>query len=328
MRTLITGGCGYIGSHVVKQLSESGEKNLLILDNLSTGSKDNLIYGEDLIKVDLYETEKIEKILIDYKVDSVIHFAASIIVPESIINPIQYYSNNSFNSFNLLRACIKTGVKNFIFSSTAAVYGMTECGIASENTFTQPITPYGWSKLMTEQIIQDFAKAYNLNYVILRYFNVAGADSQSRIGQRIKDASHLIKVCCQAGLGYKEAVSIFGTDYLTFDGTAIRDYIHVDDLANAHLKAFHYLKDGGKSEIFNVGYGKGNSVREVIELAKKISQVNFKIIESNRREGDSPNLIAQVDKIKSILKWQPQFDSLETIIKDSWNWEKKMVELT
>lgn len=322
MTTLITGGCGYIGSHVVKQLSESGEKDLLILDNLSTGFKDSLLYGEKLIEIDLAESEKIEKILIDFKVDSIIHFAASIVVPESINNPIQYYSNNTLNSFNLLKACVKVGVKNFIFSSTAAVYGIPEKGIADENTLTQPINPYGWSKLMTERIIQDFANAYKLNYVILRYFNVAGADSLSRIGQKTKEATHLVKVCCQAAIGIRELVSIFGTDYKTPDGTCIRDYIHVDDLANAHLKALTYLRNDGLSEIFNVGYGKGNSVKEVIELVKKISQIEFKVIESSRREGDPPQLIAQADKIKNVLKWKPRFDSLETIIKDAWNWEK------
>ncbi|MFN5538731.1 MAG: UDP-glucose 4-epimerase GalE [Candidatus Melainabacteria bacterium] len=325
MTTLITGGCGYIGSHVVKQLSESGHNDLIVLDNLSTGSPEALLHNETLLKHDLADTHKLESILKDNSIKSIIHFAASIVVPESVSNPIKYYSNNTLNTLNLLKGAVNAGVENFIFSSTAAVYGIPNSGIAFEETATLPINPYGWSKLMTEQIIQDIAAVHKLKFCILRYFNVAGADSQSRIGQRTPNATHLIKVACQAATGKGDSVSIFGTDYPTPDGTAIRDYIHVDDLASAHLLALSALEAGTESGTFNVGYGRGSSVREVIEQVKKVSGKDFKVIESPRRAGDPPNLIAQSDKIRNKLKWKPQFDNLETIVRDAWNWEQKLM---
>jgi UDP-glucose 4-epimerase len=328
MVILITGGCGYIGSHVVRKLSEQGA-DVLVLDNLSTGSKESLLFDEKLLQVDLADLESLNKVFETNNINSVIHFAASIIVPESLENPIKYYSNNSNNTLNLLNSCVKYGVKNFVFSSTGAVYGMLQSDFAVEDeTLTQPINPYGSSKLVSEWMIKDVAKAQNLNYVILRYFNVAGSDPKMRIGQRNTKAAHLIKVCCEAALGKRNFVEIFGTDYQTIDGTCIRDYIHVEDLADAHLKSLDYLNKKGESQIFNMGYGQGNSVREVIKIAQQISGVNFEILESPRREGDPVSVVANVDKALKFLDWKPKYNNLEQIITDSLNWEKKLLSFS
>ncbi|GFO68174.1 UDP-glucose 4-epimerase GalE [Geomonas limicola] len=322
---LVTGGAGYIGSHVVRQLSEAGHE-VVVYDNLSTGSADALIHGERLIVGDLADRERLGRVLKETGCKSVLHFAAAIVAPESVHLPLKYYGNNTRNTLNLLEACVEHQVKRFIFSSTAAVYGIPEGGEASEATPTVPINPYGTSKLMSEWMLRDAAFAHGFSYVALRYFNVAGADPKARMGQRTPDATHLIKVCCQAALGMRDSVSIFGTDYDTPDGTGIRDYIHIEDLASAHLRALDYLSRGGDSSTINVGYGKGSSVREVIEVVKKVSGVDFQVVEGPRRPGDPPNLVAGADRIRTLLDWTPRYADLTTIVEDAWRWEKKLFE--
>lgn len=322
---LVTGGAGYIGSHVVRQLSEAGHK-VIVFDNLSTGSADALINGERLIVGDLADEKKIGEVLRETGCKSVLHFAAAIIAPESVLLPLKYYSNNTRNTLNLIKACVDNQVERFIFSSTAAVYGIPEGGHAAEDSPTVPINPYGTSKLMSEWMLRDAAFAHGFSYVALRYFNVAGADPQARMGQRTPDATHLIKVACQAALGMRDSVSIFGTDYNTPDGTGIRDYIHIEDLAAAHLYALKYLEQGGASSTINVGYGQGGSVREVIKVVKEVSGVDFKVVEGPRRPGDPADLVAVADRIRSVLGWTPRYNSLRTIIEDAWRWEKKLFE--
>lgn len=323
MKVLVTGGAGYIGSHVVRQLSEAGYE-VVVFDNLSTGFAEALVHGEELIVGDLSDMESIESTIRRYGFKTVLHFAASIVAPESVGNPLKYYSNNTRNTLNLLKACVRNSVERFIFSSTAAVYGMPATGIADEDSALMPINPYGTSKLMSEWMLRDTSIAHGLKYVALRYFNVAGADPAARMGQRTPEATHLIKVCCQAALGIRDSVSIYGTDYQTHDGTGIRDYIHIEDLAGAHLAALKYLENGQDSTVLNVGYGKGSSVREVVELVQKVSGVNFPVIESSRRPGDPAELVAKADRIRKALGWEPSYDNLETIIKDAWRWEQKL----
>lgn len=323
MTVLVTGGCGYIGSHVVRQLSEAGRK-VVVFDNLSTGFADALVHGEELVVGDLADTDALARLLAGRRFDTVLHFAAAIVAPESVSNPLKYYGNNTRNTLNLLQACVRFGVERFIFSSTAAVYGLPESGAASEESPTLPINPYGTSKLMSEWMLRDTALAHGLKYVALRYFNVAGADPKARIGQRTPDATHLIKVCCQAALGMREAVSIFGTDYPTPDGTGIRDYIHIEDLASAHLAALSHLERNGESLTVNVGYGRGASVREVIGVVKEVSGVDFPVIEAPRRPGDPAALVARAERVREVLGWQPRYDDLRTIVADAWRWEQRL----
>lgn len=322
---LVTGGAGYIGGHVVRQLSENGYRPVVV-DNLSTGSVASLLHGEELVVADLCDESKLEQTLRDYEVKTVLHFAASIIAPESVSMPLDYYGNNTCNTMGLLRACVRTGVKRFIFSSTAAVYGMPDSGVAAEDSPAMPINPYGTSKLMSEWMLRDAALAYGLRYVALRYFNVAGADPQARMGQRLENATHLIKVCCQAALGKRASVSIFGTDYPTPDGTGIRDYIHVEDLASAHLAALSYLEGGGEPKTLNVGYGRGSSVREVIDMVHRVTGVRFPVVEDGRRPGDPAMLVARAERIREELDWSPRHDDLETIVADAWRWEKRLAK--
>ncbi|VAW97950.1 UDP-glucose 4-epimerase [hydrothermal vent metagenome] len=321
---LVTGGAGYIGSHTVRQLGEAGEK-IVVLDNLSTGFEAAVLYG-DFVHGDTGDSELVGKILKDYDVDTVIHFAAHTIVPESVTNPLKYYGNNTCNSRSLLEQCNAHGVKNFIFSSTAAVYGILESGYAKEDTAKNPINAYGTSKLMTEMMLKDVSFASDLNYVALRYFNVAGSDPECRIGQSTPKSTLLVKVAAEAAVGKRDELYIFGTDYPTEDGTGIRDYIHVEDLADAHLRALDYLRDGGESTSLNVGYGHGYSVREVLDAVARVDGKPLNIVEKERRAGDPPTLVSIADEIKTKLHWEPKYDDLDVIVKTSLDWEYKLKE--
>jgi UDP-glucose 4-epimerase len=319
---LVTGGAGYIGSHVVKQLGKAGY-NLVIYDNLSTGLSSAVLYGK-LITGDLNDRALLAEVFKQYNFDAILHFAASISVPESISHPLSYYANNTRNTLNLLECCQKFSVNKFVFSSTAAVYGEPQENPVRESFQPFPVNPYGSSKLMSEKIIQDYSKSSQFKYVIFRYFNVAGADPSGQIGTSAKKAAHLIKVACDAALGNRSSVEIYGTDYLTPDGTGIRDYIHVEDLATAHVDALSYLEAENDSQILNCGYGRGYSVREVIEKVKEVAGVDFPVIESPRRLGDPACAIASADRIHKILNWQPKHNSLDEIVKTTLAWEKKL----
>lgn len=321
-RIFITGGAGYIGSHVVKSLGEKGY-DLLVFDNLSTGNRDAVLYG-DFVQGDLSDKAFLQKTIADFRPDAIIHFAASIVVQESVQDPLKYYRNNTVNALNLIEACLAANVSRFLFSSTAAVYGIPESASVGETAPLQPINPYGVSKMMVEHILQDCAFAHSgFKYVSLRYFNVAGADGGCRIGQAYKVSTHLITRALKAAKGEIGKLQIFGTDYPTPDGTCLRDYIHVDDLADAHVKALEYLTAQGRSDVFNCGYGHGYSVREVIDAAKRVTGVDFPVEEVGRREGDPPALIARNEKITRTLGWKPKYDNLDYIIKTAWDWEKK-----
>lgn len=319
---LVTGGAGYIGSHVVRQLGERGER-LVVLDNLSTGRRDAVLHGE-LVVGDTGDRETVLALLRAHQVDTVLHFAAHTIVPESVADPLKYYGNNTCSTRNLLQCCHEAGVRHFVFSSTAAVYGIPPGGVADEETPTAPINPYGTSKLMSEWMLRDLAAAGDMRYVALRYFNVAGCDPQTRIGQSTPKATLLVKVACEAAVGVRDELAIFGTDYPTPDGTGVRDYIHVEDLADAHLKAVDYLRNDGASVTLNCGYGHGYSVREVIETVERAAGHPLPVVEKPRRAGDPPTLIAAADRIRRALDWTPRYDSLETIVRTSLAWERKL----
>lgn len=319
---LVTGGAGYIGSHVVRQLGERGEK-VIVLDNLSTGFKESVLYGE-LIVGDTGDKELVSKILADNDIDAIIHFAAHTVVPESVSNPLKYYGNNTACTRSLLECAQNAGIEHFIFSSTAAVYGMPDDGLASEDTPLSPINPYGMSKLMSEYMLRDLSAATDLDYVVLRYFNVAGCDPEGRIGQSTEKATLLTKVACEAAVGTRQQVAIYGTDYDTADGTGVRDYIHVEDLADAHLKALDYLRNDGESVTLNCGYGEGYSVRELLQAVMEANGEQFKVVEEPRRAGDPPSLVAQADKIRKILGWEPKYNDLMLIVKTALAWEKKL----
>lgn len=319
MKILVTGGAGYIGSHVVKVLGEKGHE-ILVYDNLSSGHKQAVLYGK-LVEGDLSDTPLLNKTIKEFTPEAVMHFAAFIQVEESVREPLKYYRNNTVNTLNLLEVMRSNNINNFIFSSTAAVYGMPEKIPVNEDTPVDPINPYGTAKAMVEQILKDLSAASGFNYVALRYFNVAGADSKGRIGQVYKNPTHLITRALKTAKGEFERLAVFGTDYETSDGTCIRDYIHVDDLATAHLLALEYLMDNNKSRIFNCGYGHGYTVRQVIEAAKKVTGINFNTVESDRRPGDPPVLIAGNARIRQELNWEPEYDDLEYIVKTAWEWE-------
>ena len=329
MNILITGGAGYIGSHVLKALLEKNSDKISVIDNFYSGSRDALVALEsvgkfEFIKCDLADTDLLEEIFSTHKFDAIIHFAAYIEVFESMQNPLKYYLNNTANTANLINLALKFGVKKFIFSSTAATYGEPENGIVCENSPQNPINPYGNSKFMSEQILKDAAAANSdFKFGILRYFNVAGASLDGLIGQNYPNATHLIKVATQTITGKRANMSIFGRDYDTKDGTCIRDYIHIEDLADAHLAVLDYLDDND-SDIFNVGYGHGFSVLEVINMAKKISGVDFEVMDAPRRLGDPAILIADSSKLRDLTSWKPKKDSLETIISSALAWEKKI----
>jgi UDP-glucose 4-epimerase len=304
---------------VVKALGPLGY-DLVIYDNLSTGHKEAVTYGE-LVVGDLSDKEKLENLFRLNKFSAVLHFAGSIVVPESVSHPLKYYENNTLNSHTLLTLCEKHKVNHFIFSSTAAVYGMPGDGICSEETLTHPINPYGHSKLMTEHMLRDLSFSSDFRYVALRYFNVSGADLDGQIGQSFPKATHLIKVASEVATGKREFIEVFGTDYPTPDGTCVRDYIHVVDLADAHVKALQYLLKGGKSQILNCGYGHGFSVKEVLEEVKSVTGKDIKISLAERRAGDPPSLTAKVDKIQKTIGWKPNYDDLKIIIKTAYEWE-------
>ncbi len=320
---LITGGAGYIGSHVARQLGERGDR-LVTLDDLSSGFRSAVLHGE-LVVGDTDDAALVARVLAEHAVDTVMHFAAHISVPESVESPLKYYRNNTANTRTLLECCVAAGVRNFVFSSTAAVYGIPAGGIASEETATVPINPYGWSKLMSEWMLRDVAAVTPLRFVALRYFNVAGADPGGRIGQSTPEATHLLKVACEHVVGRRDQVSIFGTDYDTPDGTGVRDYIHVEDLAAAHLRARDYLRAGGASTTLNCGYGQGFSVREVLDEVARASGKKLKITESPRRAGDPPRLVAKADRIREALAWVPQHRDLGGIVRSALAWEQRLL---
>ena len=319
---LVTGGAGYIGSHVVRQLGGAGE-SVVTLDNLSTGFEAAVTSG-DLIIGDTGDEKLLAKIFAEHDIDTVMHFAAHTIVPESVADPLKYYRNNTSNSRTLLEACQKNGVQNIVFSSTAAVYGLPPDGKASETTPTDPINPYGSSKLMTEWMLRDLAFAGGPSYVALRYFNVAGCEPTGTIGQSTPKATLLVKVACEAAVGIRKQVSVFGTDYPTPDGTGLRDYIHVADLASAHLDALAYLRNAGEPVTLNCGYGHGYSVREVLSAVETANGAPLNIVEEPRRAGDPPELVAVSDKIERVLGWTPKYDDLDTIVRTSLEWERKI----
>jgi UDP-glucose 4-epimerase len=321
-RVLVTGGAGYIGSHAVRLLGEAGY-DIVIYDNCSTGSEAAILYGQ-LALGDLGDVPRLARTFARYHFDAVLHFAASVVAPESVSQPLDYYANNTRNTLNVLQCCQSFGVERFIFSSTAAVYGEPLRNPVEETHPTSPVNPYGRSKMMSEQMIRDFAQASGMRYAILRYFNVAGVDPEGRLGPRYQGAPHLIKAACDAALGRRPSVSIFGTDYDTPDGTCIRDYIHVEDLAEAHLDALQYLERRGESQVFNCGYGRGYSVREVIARVQSISKVRFPVIEQGRRPGDPVCVTACPRRIMKILGWQPRCDDLDVIISTTLAWERKL----
>lgn len=321
---LVTGGAGYIGSHVVRQLGERGEK-VIVLDNLSTGFADAVLEGT-LIVGDTGDADLLDDLFKRHSFETVMHFAAHTIVPESVSNPLKYYRNNTANSRTLLEAAERHNCKHIVFSSTAAVYGVLESGKAREDTPTQPINPYGTSKLMTEWMLRDLDAAGGPKHVILRYFNVAGCDPLGRIGQSTPKATLLTKVACEAAVGKREHVSIFGTDYPTPDGTGIRDYIHVEDLASAHLASLDYLRSGGASETLNCGYGHGYSVRELLSAVEAAHGQPLTIVEEPRRAGDPPELVSVAERIRQVTGWEPQHDSLEEIVSSALRWEHKLLE--
>jgi UDP-glucose 4-epimerase len=320
---LITGGAGYIGSHVVRQLGEAGER-VLVLDNLGKGFRQAVIAGK-LEVGDVGDSALLSRLLSEHRVDTVMHFAAHTVVPESVALPLKYYGNNTCSTRSLLQACIDHGVENFVFSSTAAVYGIPDGGYAGEDSPTQPINAYGTSKLMSEWMLRDVARATALRYVVLRYFNVAGSDPSGRIGQATPGATLLTKVACEAMVGKRAHVSIFGTDYPTPDGTGVRDYLHVEDLASAHLRALDYLRAKGRSVTLNVGYGHGYSVREVLAMVETVGGKQLVIREEPRRPGDPAYLVARADRIRTELGWQPRYDDLRAIVSNSLAWEQKLL---
>ncbi|UZE97590.1 UDP-glucose 4-epimerase GalE [Alkalimarinus alittae] len=319
MKVLVTGGAGYIGSHVVRQLGEAGH-DIVVYDNLSTGYEWAVTFGE-LVIGDLADVEAIDQLFEKHQFEAVLHFAAHIVVPESVENPLKYYRNNTRNTLNLLGAIEKHQVPYMVFSSTAAVYGMPDEKVLTEDMPLAPINPYGASKMMSEQMIRDLSSASNLKHVILRYFNVAGANLEGRLGQATPEATHLIKVACECARGVRDGMKVFGTDYETRDGTCVRDYIHVEDLAKAHVMALDYMAKGGQSDVLNCGYGSGFTVNEVIRVVKESSDVDFAVEEVGRRAGDPDALMADNSKIKRVLGWEPDHNDLEVIVKSALNWE-------
>ncbi|MDB5601080.1 MAG: UDP-glucose 4-epimerase GalE [Xanthobacteraceae bacterium] len=324
MPILVTGGAGYIGSHMVHALADAGE-SVVVLDNLSTGFPWALPAGVPLVIGDTGDQAGVAALLATHKIESIIHFAASIVVPDSVADPLGYYRNNTANSRTLIETAIGSGVKHFIFSSTAAVYGNPAKMPVAEDDPLAPMSPYGSSKLMTEIMLRDAAAAHGLGHVVLRYFNVAGADPQQRTGQSTKGATHLIKVAVEAALGKRDRLDVFGTDYPTPDGTCVRDYIHVSDLTQAHLDALRYLRGGGASATMNCGYGRGFSVLDVIDTVKRVSGTDFQVDLGPPRPGDPAQIVASSDRARALIGWKPQHDDLSTIVTHALGWERKLM---
>lgn len=323
MSVLVTGGAGYIGSHMVLRLLDAGEQ-VVVLDNLVTGFDWAVDSRAEMIVGDVGDMALAERIIGEREVDAIMHFAASIVVPESVENPLKYYQNNTANTRNLIEAAVNGGVRHFVFSSTAAVYGMTGLDPVFEDAELTPISPYGRSKMMSEMILADVAAAHDFEYGSLRYFNVAGADPAGRTGQSTPKATHLIKVACQTALGQRERMYVYGTDYPTPDGTGIRDYIHVTDLVDAHALLLENLRAGGGSQTLNCGYGRGFSVREVVDTVRRVTGVDFEAVETDRRPGDPAAIVAGADRIRALLGWTPAHDSLEEMVATAFAWEKHL----
>ena len=321
---LVTGGAGYIGSHVVRQLGEAGE-NVVVLDNLCTGFRSAVLCGE-LVVGNTGDRELVDRLIAEHDIDTIMHFAAHTIVPESVAEPLKYYGNNTCATRNLLESAVTGGVKHFVFSSTAATYGIPPAGRAAEDSPVAPINPYGLSKLMSEWMLRDVAAASDLRYVSLRYFNVAGCDPETRIGQSTPRATLLIKVACEAAVGKRDKIFINGTDYDTPDGTGVRDFIHVEDLASAHLDALSYLRRDGESTVLNCGYGHGFSVREVLAAVERVWGRPLPIEEGPRRPGDPPVLVSVADRIRDTLGWTPKYDDLDFIVETSLKWEQRLLK--
>jgi UDP-glucose 4-epimerase len=322
MTVLVTGGAGYVGSHMVQALVEAGE-SVVVIDNLSTGFSAFLPEGVPLFIGDAADENLVEGVIAAHGVESVIHFAGSVVVPESMRDPLAYYRNNTMTTRSLLNAVVKCGIRRFIFSSTAAVYGNPDQVPVPENAPTRPLSPYGSSKLMTEIMLHDVASAHGMNYVVLRYFNVAGADPLARIGLATVGATHLLKIAVEAATGQRARIEVYGTDYPTPDGSCIRDFIHVSDLAQAHRSALSYLRDGGASATLNCGYGRGHSVLETIAAVRRVSGRNFVVQHAARRPGDIMTMVADTSRIRSTLDWTPQYDDLDTIAAHALVWEEK-----
>jgi UDP-glucose 4-epimerase len=326
MTILVTGGAGYIGSHMVHALLDAGA-SVVVLDNLSTGFRWALPATVPLVVGETGDQVRVAALIAEHRVDAIIHFAASIVVPESVADPLGYYRNNTVNSRALIETAVRTGVRHFIFSSTAAVYGNPLHIPIGEDDPTVPVSPYGSSKLMTEIMLRDAAAAHGLSYIILRYFNVAGADPLLRTGQSTKGATHLIKVAVETAIGLRPMMEVFGTDYETPDGTCVRDYIHVCDLVRAHADALRHLRSGRPSLTLNCGYGRGFSVLEVIDTVKRVAGIDFKVVTSGRRAGDPARIVADGTRIRSLLGFTPQFDDLTTIVDHALKWERRRASL-
>ena len=326
MTILVTGGAGYIGSHMVWQLLDAGE-DLIVIDNLVTGFRWAVPPQVTLVVGDIGDQDLVRTVMRKHAISAVIHFAGSVVVPDSVSDPLGYYHNNTVRSRALIEAAVQMGVKHFIFSSTAAVYGNPKETPVSEEATPAPMSPYGSSKLMTEIMLADTARAHDFRFTALRYFNVAGADPKGRTGQSTRGATHLIKVACETALGKRSHIDVFGTDYPTPDGTCIRDYIHVTDLVRAHISALSYLRKGGKSDIFNVGYSKGYSVLEVLDSVKRVSGKAFDVRLSARRAGDPAGIVAASAKVRSTLGWEPKHDDLDAIVRQALAWEDHLAGL-
>jgi len=323
MAVLVTGGAGYIGSHMALELVDRGEE-VVVVDNLTTGLRQLVPQHAHFIRGDIGDEKLLDSLFKDFEIDAVLHFAGSIVVPDSVADPLSYYLNNTVKSRSLIASAIRRDVGRFIFSSTAAVYGIPDHAPVSERAPLEPISPYGASKMMTEQMLSDSALAYGLRYCALRYFNVAGADAAGRSGQATPRATHLIKVACEAATGQRGHIDIYGHDYPTSDGTCVRDYIHVTDLVRAHWRALQHLRGGGESVALNCGYGRGYSVSEVIETVKRVSGVDFEVRPTRRRPGDPAALIANSTKIREAFGWEPQFQDLALIVDHALNWERRL----